>query len=200
MVFWASLPPCPREYSEADANCKIRNARSTANGVERTEAQDTIAVRSSASRNPISGDSTMASNVFDSPLQTTTDMPALVMPAPSNPPINAWELLDGMPSAHVMTFHMMAPISAAKITCASMTSACTMPVPIVCATCSPNTANAMKLKNAAHATAYCGRNTRVDTIVAIEFAASCKPLRKSNINATAMSPTRMGKASEASTT
>ena len=38
----------------------------------------------------------------------------------------------------------------------------------------------MKLKNAAQATAVCGRSTRVDTIVAIEFAASCTPLRKSN--------------------
>ena len=42
----------------------------------------------------------------------------------------------------------------------------------------------MKLKNAAQATAYCGRSTRVDTMVAIEFAASCRPLRKSNTSAT----------------
>ena len=39
----------------------------------------------------------------------------------------------------------------------------------------------MKLKNAAQATAYCGRSTRVDTMVAIEFAASCRPLRKSKM-------------------
>ena len=30
----------------------------------------------------------------------------------------------------------------------------------------------MKLKNAAHSTAHCGRSTRVDTMVAIELAAS----------------------------
>ncbi len=36
----------------------------------------------------------------------------------------------------------------------------------------------MKLKNAAHMTAYCGRSTRVETMVAIELAASCRPLRK----------------------
>ena len=42
----------------------------------------------------------------------------------------------------------------------------------------------MKLKNAAQNTAYCGRSTRVDTMVAIELAASCSPLRKSNSSAT----------------
>ena len=57
----------------------------------------------------------------------------------------------------------------------------------------------MKLKNAAHSTAYCGRSTRVDTIVAIELAASCNPLRKSNSSATAINPTRTGRASVAST-
>ena len=45
----------------------------------------------------------------------------------------------------------------------------------------------MKLKNAAQATAYCGRSTRVETMVAIELAASCRPLRKSNASATAIS-------------
>src|SRR5215203_3757533 len=57
----------------------------------------------------------------------------------------------------------------------------------------------MKLKNAAHSTAYCGRSTRVDTIVAIELAASCNPLRKSNSSATAINPTRIGRPSVAST-
>ena len=44
----------------------------------------------------------------------------------------------------------------------------------------------MKLKKAAQNTAYCGRSTRVDTMVAIELAASCSPLRKSNSSATAI--------------
>src|SRR6202012_4029888 len=76
MVFCASLPPWPSEYSDAEANCRTRNGRSTANGVERTEAQDTIATSTSASRNPISGDSTMASNALVRPLQTAAEMPA----------------------------------------------------------------------------------------------------------------------------
>src|SRR6202035_4497554 len=75
IVFCASLPPCPSEYSEAEANCRMRKARSTANGVERTDAQDTIATSTSASKNPTSGDSTIASSVFDNPLQTAAESP-----------------------------------------------------------------------------------------------------------------------------
>ena len=45
-------------------------------------------------------------------------------------------------------------------------------LPIVPATLVPNTNAAMKLKNAAHNTACCGVSTRVETIVAIELAAS----------------------------
>ncbi len=99
MVFCASLPPWPSEYSEAEANCRIRNARSTANGVERTEAQDTIATSTSASRNPTSGDSTIASMAFDRPLQTAAEMPALATPPPTSPPISACELDEGIPEA-----------------------------------------------------------------------------------------------------
>jgi len=71
-----------------------------------------------------------------------------------------------------------------------MIFASTMPVPIVFATCSPKTAKAMKLKNAAHMTAVRGFSTRVDTTVAIEFAASCSPFMKSNSSATPTRPNR----------
>jgi hypothetical protein len=46
----------------------------------------------------------------------------------------------------------------------------------------------MKLKNAAQKTAVPGVSTRVDTTVAIEFAASCRPFMKSNSSAMATSP------------
>ncbi len=51
----------------------------------------------------------------------------------------------------------------------------------------------MKLKNAAQKTAYCGLSTRVETMVAMEFAASCRPFRKSKNSATPIRPTRSGK-------
>src|ERR1700743_1685611 len=54
-----------------------------------------------------------------------------------------------------------------------------MPLPIVPATAVPNTKAAMKFQNAAHATARNGDKTRVETTVAIEFAAACQPLENS---------------------
>src|ERR1700704_4619725 len=120
MVFCASLPPWPSEYSDAETNCRMRNARSTAKGVERTDSHDTIATNTSASKNPTSGDSTMAISVLDNPLHTAAESPALAMPPPSNPPINACELLEGIPNAQVTRFQTIAPIKAAKITRSSM--------------------------------------------------------------------------------
>ena len=72
---------------------------------------------------PISGDSTIAAAVLARPLQTMAGRPALATPAPTSPPISACELLDGMPSAQVIRFQTIAPISAPKITRASTMSA-----------------------------------------------------------------------------
>ena len=55
-----------------------------------------------------------------------------------------------------------------------------IPLPTVLATAVPKVNAATKLKNAAQMTAWPGDSTRVDTTVAIEFAASWKPLMKSN--------------------
>ena len=41
----------------------------------------------------------------------------------------------------------------------------------------------------------CGRSTRVETMVAIELAASCRPFRKSNSSATPIRPTSSGRLS-----
>src|SRR5271155_1919808 len=59
-------------------------------------------------------------------------------------------------------------------------SMCTIPLPSVFATAVPNTNAATKFQNAAHTTARNGVNTRVDTTVAMELAASCQPLENSN--------------------
>jgi hypothetical protein len=58
-----------------------------------------------------------------------------------------------------------------------------IPLPMVLATCRPKNKNAIKLKNAAQITAHRGVRTRVETIVAMELAASWNPLRKSNVRA-----------------
>jgi len=78
---------------------------------------------------------------------------------------------------------MIAPASPASITVASTVARSTSPLPIVLATAVPNKNTAMKLNAAAHTTAADGESTRVDTTVAMEFAASWKPLMKSKHSA-----------------
>jgi hypothetical protein len=68
---------------------------------------------------------------------------------------------------------MMAPIRAARMTYSVIKLAVTSPLPIVFATLCPVKRNAArKLKNAAQRTALRGVSTLVETIVAMEFAAS----------------------------
>ena len=93
------------------------------------------------------------------------------------PPTRACDELVGSPNQNVMRSHTMAPTSPAKITPIDSTllhhdvvgDGGRRPA-------SPNTRKAAKLKNAAHTTAVRGESTRVDTTVAIELAASWKPL------------------------
>src|SRR5215510_8175648 len=179
-------------------NCSERKVLSTADGLVRTNAHETVSTSSSARKKPSKGEKTMAAAVMPRPLHTIEPSPALVTAAPASPPIKACELLEGIPHHQVNRFQQLAPINAPKITAASTTSAATIPVPTVWATWSPKNKKAMKLKNAAHMTAYCGRSTRVDTTVAIELAASCRPFKKSKINATEISATRTKKPSWAS--
>ncbi len=95
-----------------------------------------------------------------------------------------------MPKYQVSRFQAIAPPKAAKITRSSITSIATMPEPIVPATCRPNTRKATKLKKAAQYTAQRGASTRVETMVAMELAASCNPFKKSNNSAVPTSTIR----------
>ena len=72
-------------------------------------------------------------------------------------------------------------------------SMCTIPLPKVFATAVPNTNAAMKFQKAAHTTARKGVSTRVDTTVAMEFAASCQPLENSNAKVRPTVTNRRGK-------
>src|ERR1700730_752453 len=66
---------------------------------------------------------------------------------------------------------------------------------MVLATAVPNTNAATKFQNAAQITARIGDRTRVETMVAIEFAASCQPLENSKASVTIMTVARRGKVS-----
>src|SRR5207247_8792172 len=81
------------------------------------------------------------------------------------------------------------PSSPARTTHCSTTHVSTTPLPTVVATWTPKPNAATKLKNAAHTTAWSGVSTRVETTVAIELAASWKPLMKSKTSATKMMKT-----------
>jgi hypothetical protein len=70
----------------------------------------------------------------------------------------------------------MAPPSPAKTTVGVIVLISTIPLPIVSATVVLNIRKATKLKNAAQMTACLGDKTLVETIVEMEFAASCIPL------------------------
>src|SRR6185295_10418527 len=90
-----------------------------------------------------------------------------------------------------MRFQAIAPSRPATITSWVTTERSIIPLPMVFATPVPRTNAATKLKNAAQATALWGERTRVETTVAMEFAASWKPFRKSNVRATRMTRTTM---------
>ena len=68
-----------------------------------------------------------------------------------------------------------------------------MPLPTVAATFRWKMNSATKLKSDASATAWCGRSTPVETTVAMEFAASCRPFRKSKASARATRKTSVPK-------
>src|SRR5262245_35090073 len=107
--------------------------------------------------------------------------------------MSACEEETGRPKYQVMRFQAIAPARPARITRLFTTAMSIMPLPIVFATRVPRRKAATKLKNAAQRTASCGERTRVETTVAIEFAASWKPFRKSKASATAMMKTRLPK-------
>src|SRR4029453_5204693 len=102
--------------------------------------------------------------------------------APHSPPISAWLELDGNPNHHVAMFQTNAATTAESTVAIVTTSVSTNPLPIVEATAPPNNAP-VRLKNAAIAIAWRGVSTRVDTTVAIAFAASWKPLLYSKMTA-----------------
>ena len=122
------------------------------------------------------GDTTMKISVFVHPAGMITPSPALAMAAPAYPPMSACDELVGRPTYQVMRSQTMAPTSPEKITASVTELMSIMPEPTVFATAVPNPNAATKLKNAAQITAWPGDSTRVDTTVAMEFAASWNPL------------------------
>ncbi|EAU62856.1 hypothetical protein STIAU_8438 [Stigmatella aurantiaca DW4/3-1] len=192
ITFCASFVPWLKEKMADDTSCSRRNHASTLSGVCLRTVQMLPSIIAVPNTRPIIGESTMKAAIFAIPEPTSPWNPSTGTVAPIMPPASAWDDEDGNPHHHVSRFHTMAPISAEKMTistaegpAARNISKSMMPLPTVLATCTPPPKAAMKLKNAAQATARFGDSTRVDTTVAMEFAASWKPLMKSKTSATA---------------
>jgi len=100
----------------------------------------------------------------------------LMMAAPAKPPISVCEDDEGMPSHQVARFHIMAATMPENITGRVINSSITVFDTVFAIPNSPiiylAIKKATKLKNAAQSTALKGVNTLVETIVAIELAAS----------------------------
>src|SRR6266540_366067 len=184
MVFWASLPPCPRLNAAAETSCRRRKTPSTRRGAEPWNSQVAATISRNAKTRPNSGDSTMNRMVLRRLSAASTARPALATPAPAKPPMRACDDEVGSPNHQVRRFQAMAPARPAKTT-ASLTTRASTVLPTVLATWVLNTRKATKLKKAAQITATRGVSTLVETTVAIELAASWKPLVKSNSSASA---------------
>src|SRR5512140_632133 len=128
----------------------------------------------------------MKTAVLDRPAKTRLPTPAFAIAAPARPPMRAWDEEDGSPHIQVKRFQIVAPTRAARISFGSTTFGATMPFPMVFATWGPNANAATKVQKAAQTTAIFGERTRVPTTVAMEVAASWKPLMKSNARARKM--------------
>src|SRR5450759_4017324 len=161
IVFWASFIPWPNENAAAETSWIFRKPRSRGSGRTRRKIQVAARKKMKARTNPRSGDRPMKTTVFPRPFGTREAGPAFARAAPANP-----------------------PTSAAKMRRGSTTAGFTMSLPIVLATRVSRENAATKLKKAAHATAFFGVRTRVPKTVALEFAASWKPLMKSKASAT----------------
>src|SRR5690348_13426088 len=98
----------------------------------------------------------------------------------------ACDELEGRPSHQVRRFQAMAPMRPASTTQTNAGSAAFTLTRLDTVFATPwwKMKSARKLKLAAHTTALPGDRSRVETMVAIEFAASWKPLIKSKARAT----------------
>src|SRR5207245_94376 len=164
-------------------SCKRRNQRSTRCGDCRRTIQLVAIVTVMATAMPTNGATKMKITGLVQPETMMARNPARAIAAPPYAPISAWDELVGSPRDSVSRFQRMAPNRPASTTCSLIKLMRTKPWPIVFATAVPNTNAAMKFQNAAQTTAHNGVRTRVETTVAMEFAASCQPLENSNARA-----------------
>src|SRR6266702_3425201 len=135
--------------------------------------------------------------------------PAASPAEPMMPPMSAWLLDVGRPHSHVTRSHTIAPTTPPMMMAIEWWNAASLsgraftprmfvsmiPLPIVSAIAFVMKTIPTKLPAAAMATAFVGVRTFVATIVAIAFAASWNPLKKSNRKTTRIATMRIVKRS-----
>ena len=124
---------------------------------------------------PTIGEATIGMTTLSTIVCQCTSAPA-ASAAPTRPPMRAWEDDDGSPKYHVMRFHVIAPSSPASTTISpALPAGGTIVSLTVWATSWPSSAP-RKFMIAASTRAMRGVRARVETDVAMAFAASWKPL------------------------
>src|SRR5215475_8525199 len=181
IVFEASCRPWPTAIVNAENDWARRNPRLRVPGWPLRKIHRTAVITMYPRMKPTIGDRNIGRiTLLVMPCHNTC-VSLDASAAPMRPPISACDDDDGRPKYQVIRFQVMAPNSPAKTTPRPLTSAggVMMPVPTVAATlpASPNSGREpMRLPTAAMTNANRGVSARVDTLVAIAFAASWKPL------------------------
>jgi hypothetical protein len=188
IVFWPSFAPCVNEKKVEEKTCNLPNILLTLTDVDLWNPSMMATVKAAAIANPTDGDTTINISTASMPGKIIPCNPPAIKADPTRPPINAWLLDDGRPNHQVMRSQIIPPISPARITFTVENSGCIIPFPTVAATAVPSTNGPAKFAVAAIETACNGLRTRVPTTVAMEFAASWKPLTKSKNNAATIAP------------
>ena len=186
IVFCASLVPCARETSEAEAIWPTRKPLVTDWLRARAVSLYARYVASSAATPATTGEATAGISTFSTTLSKCTPCdPAPTQTAPISPPNSACDELDGSPTSQVSRFHRIAPTSPAKIMPGETSVSSTMPPEIVLAT-SVDRKAPTTFRTPLMSTAVFGLSAPVAMDVAIAFAVSWNPLVKSKARAVTM--------------
>src|SRR4051794_20913985 len=175
IVFCASCRPCPQAIAADDSHWPYLNPRLVRFGCARRNSHRMSSITRKAPTKPTNGDSTIGMTTLSTIVDQCTVVPD-ASAAPTRPPIKAWDDDDGIPKYHVRRFHAIAPTTAANTTTRPcVVSGVSMMLPTVFAIFT-ETSDPARLNTAASASAARGLSARVDTDVAIAFAASWNPL------------------------
>src|SRR5215213_11318339 len=134
IFFWPSFAPCVSEKNIEEPICSFPNTPLTNFGFESRRKYIIAMAKAKASTKPSVGDTTIKTNVFSMPPNTTASNPPAINAEPTKPPTSAWLLEDGRPKYQVTRSHVIAPISPASMTYTVENSGCIIPLATIAPT------------------------------------------------------------------